>query len=161
MSLLWFLINSIHPWWIQVFIYFKDKKMENFADSKYLKTNEICTHPNLAQKAYIIYYSEVCKKVQRCKRGINPSSVPCAAKQTPALMKTCITVIHLNITKIQKLHIYISKHISKYNYIKKALIMIHKQLYQKSIHRHIYQYKYHDSKQKFLASVFIYNKIHF
>ncbi len=42
--------------------------MENLADSKYLKTNEICTHPNLAQKAYIIYYSEVtklCKKVQK------------------------------------------------------------------------------------------------
>ncbi len=105
--------------------------MENLADSKYLKTKEICTHSNLAQKTYIIYYSEVtklCKKVQRCKRGINPSSVPCAAKQTPALIKTCITVIHLNITKIQKLHIYISKHISKYNYIKKASKMIHKQL---------------------------------
>ncbi len=98
--------------------------MENLADSKYLKTKEICTHSNLAQKAYIIYYSEVtklCKKVQRCKRGINPSSVPCAAKQTPALIKTCITVIHLNITKIQKnTHLYL-----------KTYIQI--QLYKKSI----------------------------
>ncbi len=58
-------------------------------NTKGIKTKEIWTHPDLAQKAYHLLFRGH-KILQKCKMflGINPSSVPCATKQTPVLIKT-------------------------------------------------------------------------